>query len=161
MVGEWMMNPIKIPWFRHPGSSWSLVYLVRGGSQPNLTEGSLSAAMGYFVQGYLVDQAHTERLEGISVSYWRGQQMPPNKYGMHPEHVTFVRPDDLPLGELSEAAIWDAIDRQDPWGDADVRDRLELHQDMLQGRDVFHNFFARSPLLPECPPESVEFGDPS
>ncbi|KAL0925548.1 hypothetical protein M5K25_003894 [Dendrobium thyrsiflorum] len=56
MVGEWMMDPIKIPWFRHPGPSWSLVYLVRGGSRPKLTEGSLSAAMGYFVQGYLVDR---------------------------------------------------------------------------------------------------------
>ncbi|KAL0903341.1 hypothetical protein M5K25_027713 [Dendrobium thyrsiflorum] len=55
MVGEWMMDPIKIPWFRRPGSSWSLVYLVRGGSRPNLTEGSLSVAMGCFVQGYLVD----------------------------------------------------------------------------------------------------------
>ncbi|KAL0922719.1 hypothetical protein M5K25_006729 [Dendrobium thyrsiflorum] len=55
MVGEWMMDPIKIPWFRRPESSWSLVYLVRGGSRPNLTEGSLSAAMGCFVQGYLVD----------------------------------------------------------------------------------------------------------
>ncbi|KAL0916794.1 hypothetical protein M5K25_014333 [Dendrobium thyrsiflorum] len=53
MVGEWMMDPINIPWFRRPGSSWSLVYLVRGGSRPNLTEGSLSAAMGCFVQGYL------------------------------------------------------------------------------------------------------------
>ncbi|KAL0928500.1 hypothetical protein M5K25_000384 [Dendrobium thyrsiflorum] len=31
MVGEWMMDPIKIPWFRHPGPSWSLVYLVKGG----------------------------------------------------------------------------------------------------------------------------------
>ncbi|KAL0911939.1 hypothetical protein M5K25_017877 [Dendrobium thyrsiflorum] len=56
MVGEWMMDPIKIPWFRHPGSPWSLVYLVRGGSRPNLTEGSLSAAMGCFVQVYLVDR---------------------------------------------------------------------------------------------------------
>ncbi|KAL0910668.1 hypothetical protein M5K25_018744 [Dendrobium thyrsiflorum] len=46
MVGEWMMDSIKIPWFRHPGPSRSLVYLVRGGSRPNLTEGSLSAAMG-------------------------------------------------------------------------------------------------------------------
>ncbi|KAL0905305.1 hypothetical protein M5K25_023714 [Dendrobium thyrsiflorum] len=55
MVGEWMMDPIKIPWFRHPRSSWSLVYLVRGGSRPNLIEGSLSATMGCFVQGYLVD----------------------------------------------------------------------------------------------------------
>ncbi|KAL0918102.1 hypothetical protein M5K25_010093 [Dendrobium thyrsiflorum] len=55
MVWGVMMNPIKIPWFCHPGPSWSLVYLVRGGSQPNLTEGSLSAAMGCFVQGYLVD----------------------------------------------------------------------------------------------------------
>ncbi|KAL0909696.1 hypothetical protein M5K25_020586 [Dendrobium thyrsiflorum] len=53
MVGEWMMDSIKIPWFRHPGSSWSLFYLVRGGSRPNLTEGSLSAAMGCFIQGYL------------------------------------------------------------------------------------------------------------
>ncbi|KAL0917837.1 hypothetical protein M5K25_012934 [Dendrobium thyrsiflorum] len=55
MVGEWMMDSIKIPWFYHPGSSWSLVYLVRRGSRPNLAEGSLSAAMGCFVQGYLVD----------------------------------------------------------------------------------------------------------
>ncbi|KAL0903403.1 hypothetical protein M5K25_027779 [Dendrobium thyrsiflorum] len=54
MVGEWMMDLIKIPWFRRPGPSWSLVYLVRGGSRPNLTEGSLSAAMGCFVQWYLV-----------------------------------------------------------------------------------------------------------
>ncbi|KAL0903858.1 hypothetical protein M5K25_025912 [Dendrobium thyrsiflorum] len=71
------------------------------------------------------------------------------------------RPDDFPPGEPSEAVIWDAIDRHDPRGDADVRDRLEQHQDMLQGRDVFHSFFARSPLLPECPPESVGFEDPS
>ncbi|KAL0909145.1 hypothetical protein M5K25_023677 [Dendrobium thyrsiflorum] len=55
MMGEWMMDPIKIPWFCRPGPSWSLVYLVRGGSRPNLTEGSLSAAMGCFVQGYLID----------------------------------------------------------------------------------------------------------
>ncbi|KAL0920991.1 hypothetical protein M5K25_008014 [Dendrobium thyrsiflorum] len=55
MVGEAMMIPIKIPWFRRPGPSWSLVYLVRGGSRPNLTEGSLSAAMSCIVQGYLVD----------------------------------------------------------------------------------------------------------
>ncbi|KAL0920231.1 hypothetical protein M5K25_009352 [Dendrobium thyrsiflorum] len=45
MVGEWMMDSIKIPWFRHPRPSWYLVYLVRGGSRPNLTEGSLPAAM--------------------------------------------------------------------------------------------------------------------
>ncbi|KAL0922033.1 hypothetical protein M5K25_005992 [Dendrobium thyrsiflorum] len=55
MVGGMMISPIKIPWFRHPGPSWSLVYLVRGGSRPNLTEGSLSAAMGCVVQRYLVD----------------------------------------------------------------------------------------------------------
>ncbi|KAL0908109.1 hypothetical protein M5K25_022580 [Dendrobium thyrsiflorum] len=61
MVGEWMMDPIKIPWFRRPGSSWSLVYLVRGGSRPNLTEGSLSAAMGCVVQGYLIDLGFTGR----------------------------------------------------------------------------------------------------
>ncbi|KAL0926165.1 hypothetical protein M5K25_004558 [Dendrobium thyrsiflorum] len=157
MVGEWMMDPIKIPWFRHPGSSWSLVYLVRGGSRPNLTEGSLSVAMGCFVQGYLIDLGWM----------YRGQQMPPNKCDTRLERITFVemfrwqRPDDFPPGEPSEAVIWDAIDRHDPRGDADVRDRLELHQDMLQGRDVFHSFFSRSPLLPECPPESVEFGDPS
>ncbi|KAL0912084.1 hypothetical protein M5K25_018032 [Dendrobium thyrsiflorum] len=50
------MDPIKIPWLRHPEPSWSLLYLVGGGSRPNLTEGSLSAAMGCFVQGYLVDR---------------------------------------------------------------------------------------------------------
>ncbi|KAL0910678.1 hypothetical protein M5K25_018755 [Dendrobium thyrsiflorum] len=55
MVEGMMMSPIKIPWFRRPGPSWSLVYLVRGGSRPNLTEGSLSATMGCYVQGYLVD----------------------------------------------------------------------------------------------------------
>ncbi|KAL0921556.1 hypothetical protein M5K25_008639 [Dendrobium thyrsiflorum] len=77
------------------------------------------------------------------------------------EMFRWQRPDDFPPGEPSEAVIWDAIDRHDPRGDADVRDRLEQHQDMLQGRDVFHSFFARSPLLPECPPESVGFEDPS
>ncbi|KAL0920164.1 hypothetical protein M5K25_009281 [Dendrobium thyrsiflorum] len=39
------MDPIKIPWFRCPGPSWSRVYLVRGGSRSYLTEGSLSATM--------------------------------------------------------------------------------------------------------------------
>ncbi|PKU79087.1 hypothetical protein MA16_Dca000431 [Dendrobium catenatum] len=55
MVGEWMMDPIKISWFRRPGPSWSLVYLVRGDSRSNLTEGSLSATMSCFVQGDLID----------------------------------------------------------------------------------------------------------
>ncbi|KAL0921915.1 hypothetical protein M5K25_005863 [Dendrobium thyrsiflorum] len=54
MVGEVKMNLIQIPWFLHPGISWSMVYLVRGVSRPNLTEGSLSAAIACFVQGYLV-----------------------------------------------------------------------------------------------------------
>ncbi|KAL0912823.1 hypothetical protein M5K25_016232 [Dendrobium thyrsiflorum] len=70
------------------------------------------------------------------------------------------RPDDLPPSEPSEAAIWAAIDRQDPQGSAGVRDRLEQHQDMLQGRDTFHDFFARSPLLPEYSEDSVVFEDP-
>ncbi|KAL0925857.1 hypothetical protein M5K25_004228 [Dendrobium thyrsiflorum] len=70
------------------------------------------------------------------------------------------RPDDLPPSEPSEAAIWAAIDRHDPEGSADVRDRLEQHQDMLQGRDTFHSFFTRSPLLPECSEGSVVFEDP-
>ena len=55
MMGGMKTNPIKIPWFRHPGLSWSLVYLVSGGSRPNLTEGSLSAAMGCVLQGDLID----------------------------------------------------------------------------------------------------------
>ncbi|KAL0922582.1 hypothetical protein M5K25_006574 [Dendrobium thyrsiflorum] len=62
MVGEWMMDPIKIPWFRHAGSSWSLVYLVRGGSRPNLTEGSLSAAMGFNAVGELTGSGHDRNL---------------------------------------------------------------------------------------------------
>ncbi|KAL0923924.1 hypothetical protein M5K25_004712 [Dendrobium thyrsiflorum] len=71
MVGEWMMDPIKIPWFRHPGPSWSLVYLVRGGSRPNLTEGSLSAAMGCFVQGYLdLMPLGSIRALAITIIWW-------------------------------------------------------------------------------------------
>ncbi|KAL0915124.1 hypothetical protein M5K25_015523 [Dendrobium thyrsiflorum] len=31
---------------------------------------------------------------------------------------------------------------------------------MLQGRDTFHDFFTRFPLLPECSEDSVEFEDP-
>ncbi|KAL0922821.1 hypothetical protein M5K25_006844 [Dendrobium thyrsiflorum] len=59
MVGELMMDPIKIPWFRHPGPSWSLVYLVRGGSRPNLTEESLSAAWVASSKGFDVIGEHT------------------------------------------------------------------------------------------------------
>ncbi|KAL0912220.1 hypothetical protein M5K25_018182 [Dendrobium thyrsiflorum] len=70
------------------------------------------------------------------------------------------RPDDLPPSEPSEDAIWEVIDRQDSQGSADVRDRLEQHQEMLQGRDTFHDFFTRSPLLPECSEDSIEFEDP-
>ncbi|KAL0915608.1 hypothetical protein M5K25_016037 [Dendrobium thyrsiflorum] len=54
-MGGIKTSPIKIPWFRRPGLSCSLVYLVKGGSQPNLTEGTLSTSMGCFVQEYLVD----------------------------------------------------------------------------------------------------------
>ncbi|KAL0927328.1 hypothetical protein M5K25_001491 [Dendrobium thyrsiflorum] len=70
------------------------------------------------------------------------------------EMFRWQRPDDFPPGETSEAAIWDAIDRQDSQGDADVRNRLEQYYDMMRGS------FTRSPLLPECPPKLVEFGDP-
>ncbi|KAL0922410.1 hypothetical protein M5K25_006394 [Dendrobium thyrsiflorum] len=71
MVGGVMMNPIKIPWFRRPGPSWSLIYLVRGGSRPNLTEGSLSAAMGCFVQGYLdLMPLGSIRALAITITWW-------------------------------------------------------------------------------------------
>ncbi|KAL0913064.1 hypothetical protein M5K25_016496 [Dendrobium thyrsiflorum] len=76
MVGEWMMDPINIPWFRHPGSSWSLVYLVRGGSRPNLTEGSSSAAMGCFVRGYLVDRGFDAIGEHTGAGHNRNIVMP-------------------------------------------------------------------------------------
>ncbi|KAL0906155.1 hypothetical protein M5K25_024624 [Dendrobium thyrsiflorum] len=76
MVGGVMMNPIKIPWFRHPGSSWSLVYLVRGGSRPNLTEGSSSAAMGCFVRGYLVDRGFDAIGEHTGAGHNRNIVMP-------------------------------------------------------------------------------------
>ncbi|KAL0917613.1 hypothetical protein M5K25_012687 [Dendrobium thyrsiflorum] len=196
MVGEWMMDPIKIPWFRHPGSSWSLVYLVRGGSRPNLTEGSLSAAMGCFVQGYLVDRGDLtfsllkvlefpevwillgedfnllaplvggptskkkERLQGLVEDFQHGGGWKIAEVGEASEMFRWQRPDDLPPSEPSEAAIWAAIDRQDLQGSAEIQDRLEQHQDMLQGRDTFHSFFARSPLLPECSEDSVVFEDP-
>ncbi|KAL0903439.1 hypothetical protein M5K25_027820 [Dendrobium thyrsiflorum] len=62
MVGEWMMDPINIPWFRHPGPSWSLVYLVRGGSRLNLTEGSLSAAMGFDAIGEHTGAGHNHNI---------------------------------------------------------------------------------------------------
>ncbi|KAL0916216.1 hypothetical protein M5K25_013708 [Dendrobium thyrsiflorum] len=62
MVGEWMIDPIKIPWFRHPGPSWSLVNLVRGGSRPNLTEGSLSVAMGFDAIGEHTGAGHNRNI---------------------------------------------------------------------------------------------------
>ncbi|KAL0921498.1 hypothetical protein M5K25_008576 [Dendrobium thyrsiflorum] len=62
MVGEWMMDPIKIPWFRRPESSWSLVYLVRGGSRPNLTEGSSSTAMGFDAIGEHTGAGHNHNI---------------------------------------------------------------------------------------------------
>ncbi|KAL0917500.1 hypothetical protein M5K25_012565 [Dendrobium thyrsiflorum] len=62
MVGGVMMSPIKIPWFRRPGPSWSLVYLVRGGSRPNLTEGSLSAAMGFDAIGEHTGDDHDRNI---------------------------------------------------------------------------------------------------
>ncbi|KAL0922660.1 hypothetical protein M5K25_006665 [Dendrobium thyrsiflorum] len=62
MVGEWMIDPIKIPWFRRPGSSWSRVYLVKGGSRPNLTEESLSAAMGFDVIGEHTGADHNHNI---------------------------------------------------------------------------------------------------
>ncbi|KAL0914520.1 hypothetical protein M5K25_014873 [Dendrobium thyrsiflorum] len=62
MVGGVMMDPIKIPWFRRPGPSWSLVYLVRGGSRPNLTEGSLLAAMGFDAIGEHTGDDHDRNI---------------------------------------------------------------------------------------------------
>ncbi|KAL0907675.1 hypothetical protein M5K25_022099 [Dendrobium thyrsiflorum] len=63
--------------------------------------------------------------------------------------------------EPSEAAIWEAIDRHDSQGDADIRDRLEQHEDMLRGRDIFHGFFLRTPLLSVLSPDSVAFDSPA
>ncbi|KAL0910236.1 hypothetical protein M5K25_021196 [Dendrobium thyrsiflorum] len=76
------------------------------------------------------------------------------------EMFRWQRPDDLSPSEPSEDAIWEVIDRQDSQGSVDVRDRLEQHQDMLQGRNTFHSFFTWFPLLPECSEDSVEFEDP-
>ncbi|KAL0926133.1 hypothetical protein M5K25_004527 [Dendrobium thyrsiflorum] len=94
MVGEWMIDPIKIPWFRRPGPSWSLVYLVRGGSRPNLTEGSLSAAMGCFVQGYLVDLGfnaigeHTGAGHNRNIVMPFGGKSPDDRYIYLPLHAS-------------------------------------------------------------------------
>ncbi|KAL0913098.1 hypothetical protein M5K25_016530 [Dendrobium thyrsiflorum] len=63
MVGGVMMSPIKIPWFRRPGPSWSMVYLVRGGNRPNLIEESLLTAMGCIVQEYFVDLGFDETVD--------------------------------------------------------------------------------------------------
>ncbi|KAL0909713.1 hypothetical protein M5K25_020604 [Dendrobium thyrsiflorum] len=41
-------------------------------------------------------------------------------FSMRIEMFIWQRPDDFPPGEPSEAVIWDAIDRHDPRGDADV-----------------------------------------
>ncbi|KAL0918144.1 hypothetical protein M5K25_010135 [Dendrobium thyrsiflorum] len=51
--------------------------------------------------------------------------------GQAAEMFHWQRPNDFPPGEPSEDVIWDTIDKHDPRGDADVRDRLEQHQDML------------------------------
>ncbi|KAL0925553.1 hypothetical protein M5K25_003900 [Dendrobium thyrsiflorum] len=53
------MNPIKISWFCCP----------RGYSRPNFTDGSLSTAMGYFVQGYLVDLGRMLPCRNLVVSF--------------------------------------------------------------------------------------------
>lgn len=45
--------------------------------------------------------------------------------------------------------------------DMDIRDRLEWHKDMLMGRDISHGFFIRSPILPDCAPDSLTFQDPA
>ncbi|KAL0924898.1 hypothetical protein M5K25_005758 [Dendrobium thyrsiflorum] len=86
-----------------------------------------------------------------------GQQMPPNKCD---EMFRWQRSDAVTPDEPSEAAIWEAIDSHDPRGDADIRDRLEQHEDMLRGRDVFRGFFSRSPLLSVLSPDSVAFDNP-
>ncbi|KAL0915288.1 hypothetical protein M5K25_015694 [Dendrobium thyrsiflorum] len=78
MVGEWMMNPIKIPWFRHPGPSWSLFYLVRGGSRPNLTEGFLSVAMGFTAFGEHTGAGHNHYIVvpfGGKITRFRGPRV--------------------------------------------------------------------------------------
>ncbi|KAL0927538.1 hypothetical protein M5K25_001714 [Dendrobium thyrsiflorum] len=63
MVAEWMMDSIKFSWFPRPRPSWSLFYLVRGGRQPNLIEGSLSVAIGCIIQEYLASGKRIKYLE--------------------------------------------------------------------------------------------------
>ncbi|KAH0449467.1 hypothetical protein IEQ34_020159 [Dendrobium chrysotoxum] len=77
------------------------------------------------------------------------------------EMFSWRRSADLTPDEPSEAAIWEVIDRHDPRGDADIRDRLEQHGDMLRGRDTFCGFFSRSPLLSVLSPDSIEFDNPT
>ncbi|KAL0920396.1 hypothetical protein M5K25_009532 [Dendrobium thyrsiflorum] len=96
MVGEWMMDPIKIPWFRHPGPSWSLVYLVRGGSRPNLTEGSLSAAMGFDAVGEHTGAGHNHNIVMPFGGESPGSEGPKQNFGSFPASPR--------LGEIS--GVW-------------------------------------------------------
>ncbi|KAL0917303.1 hypothetical protein M5K25_012358 [Dendrobium thyrsiflorum] len=78
MVGGMMMSPIMIPWFRRTGPSWSQVYLVKGGSRPNLTEGSLSAAMGFDVIGKHTGAGHNRYIVvpfGGRITQFRGPRV--------------------------------------------------------------------------------------
>ena len=54
----------------------------------------------------------------------------------------WTRPADMPSHEPSEGDIWAAIDAHDPHGVAEIDDRLEQHGDMLQGRDMYRDFFS-------------------
>ncbi|KAL0910005.1 hypothetical protein M5K25_020926 [Dendrobium thyrsiflorum] len=89
MEGEWMMDPIKIPWFRRPGPSWSLVYLVRGGSRPNLTEGSLSAAMGFDAIGEHTGAGHNRNIVMPFGGESLGSEGPGRNFGSLPTSPPF------------------------------------------------------------------------
>ncbi|KAL0927759.1 hypothetical protein M5K25_001967 [Dendrobium thyrsiflorum] len=62
--------------------------------------------------------------------------MSPNKCD---EIFHWQRFDAVTLDEPSEATIWEAIDRHDPRGDADIHDRVEQHEDMLRDSVAFDN----------------------
>ncbi|KAL0926313.1 hypothetical protein M5K25_002529 [Dendrobium thyrsiflorum] len=107
MVEEWMMDPIKISWFHRPGPSWSLVYFVRGSSQTNLKEGSLSAVMGCVVQGYLVDLRCEGKEEGGGVGGVRVRGVE-----MHEGLAAQRREEEASCSAQGSLAIWKVCEQE-------------------------------------------------
>ncbi|PKU66979.1 hypothetical protein MA16_Dca019080 [Dendrobium catenatum] len=117
-----MMDPIKIPWFCILRPSWTLVYLVRGGNQPNLIKDPcrqpwVASSKGFDIIKERIGSGHSHYFVvpfGGKTTWFRGPQVI-TVYPVMPFGDKFIREDN----DSSRKIGVDDLETGPAWGEKD------------------------------------------